>query len=619
MIPRWVIPAVIAFLMATYIAGYAWGAAIQDTARDVFYAYSIRHGHWFPLEGPILGGVIGLGPAWFYLLAVPLLLWDSWLAVALFVAVLGSLKFPLALACGTRLVDRNFGLLWAACLAIPGWSHLEPLFFFNANPAAAVVLAALWLGLRIAGRAPSGVELFACGVACALALHVHPTTAPVVLLGAWALRKAWSALREWARPVALLALGFVVPLVPYLVSQAVGGALEWGGASGYVQTQVSRFEVASVPMVLWGQLWGGPRIIATYAGIPAAPAAAIAIATMLPLAGTALLVVRGNAYERLLTACLVAGAVVFATWIALLRPTTPSYFLYCLAPLTSALIALGLWRWMRGRAGRAIVAACIVLLLAGHVAMVHGLANRVRAGEGRTSSQILDVKESTPRSIYTDTWFPAAARARLGAMLCAAPSGITLHGHLAYIVDRSVGIDALLECHRVEQVSLMGNLPGAAVHWVGMSRDFWKQLGTRPACRIGSLGIAAPTVVAWPPSGEPVPDGRKYFPRERARTPPREMIVEFEAPPAYPVLVTNVVHGYETLDALAVQADGREIKAVARNDLSALYAPPASVGRSPVKWSVRLTGTRPELVDVVAFDPRFGDGAPALCPPEARP
>src|SRR5438270_12987844 len=76
-------------LMSMYIASSAFSAAIQDTARDVYYAYSIRHGLWYPLEGPVLGGAVHLGPAWFYLMALPLWVHDSWLSVALFAAFLG--------------------------------------------------------------------------------------------------------------------------------------------------------------------------------------------------------------------------------------------------------------------------------------------------------------------------------------------------------------------------------------------------------------------------------------------------------------------------------------------------------------------------------------------------
>ena len=191
--------AVIAILMAAYIAGSAWSAAIQDTARDVYYAYSIRHGLWFPMQGPVLGGAIHLGPVWFYVLSLPLFVSDGWLSVALFAAALSSLKFPLAFAVGRRALDARFGLLWACALALPGWSTFEQLIFFNPNPAAACMLGGvlLWMRLR---EAPSAANAFALGLLLALSLHVHPTCAPLLALGAHAL---WRAERRAAIAVAI--------------------------------------------------------------------------------------------------------------------------------------------------------------------------------------------------------------------------------------------------------------------------------------------------------------------------------------------------------------------------------------------------------------------------------
>src|SRR6266498_3487708 len=98
---------VIAFLMAAYAAGYAWSTPSADTADELLRAYEIRHGIAFPLEGPFLGNALHLGPAWWYLTALPLWISHSWLAVALFIGFVCSLKFPLAYLCGRRLIDEE--------------------------------------------------------------------------------------------------------------------------------------------------------------------------------------------------------------------------------------------------------------------------------------------------------------------------------------------------------------------------------------------------------------------------------------------------------------------------------------------------------------------------------
>src|SRR5258705_8993078 len=149
---KWIAAAMIGSLWLVYAAGYAWSVGVPDTARDIFMAYRIRHGLEYPLEGPVLGipHAIHFGPVWFYLLALPLWIRDSWLSLVLFEGFLCGLKFPLAYHCGRKLLGREFGLLWAAALLLPGWSSMEPLVPFNPNAIGTACFAAFAVPLRCA-------------------------------------------------------------------------------------------------------------------------------------------------------------------------------------------------------------------------------------------------------------------------------------------------------------------------------------------------------------------------------------------------------------------------------------------------------------------------------------
>src|SRR5690348_18379594 len=94
-LPPYLAVATILGLMAAYIAGYAWSTPSADTADELLRAYEIRHAMAYPLEGPFLGGALHLGPMWWYLTALPLWVSHRWLAVALFIGLVCSLKFPL--------------------------------------------------------------------------------------------------------------------------------------------------------------------------------------------------------------------------------------------------------------------------------------------------------------------------------------------------------------------------------------------------------------------------------------------------------------------------------------------------------------------------------------------
>src|SRR5437667_1332598 len=83
----------LALIVIGYVATCALSVAIPDTTRDVYVAYEISRGRWLPLEGPVFGGAIHLGPIWYYLLAIPLFFVRSWIVLVLFAAAIAALKF----------------------------------------------------------------------------------------------------------------------------------------------------------------------------------------------------------------------------------------------------------------------------------------------------------------------------------------------------------------------------------------------------------------------------------------------------------------------------------------------------------------------------------------------
>lgn len=603
----WLAAALLAALMGTYIAGAAWSAAIQDTARDVHYAYSIRHGLWFPLEGPILGGPVGgalhLGPAWYYVLSIPLFVSDGWLAIALFAAALASLKFPFAYLLGRRALDARWGIAWACCLALPGWHSFEQLIFFNPNPAAACVLGAVLLALRLR-ESPSGPSAFGLGLLFALALHVHPTCAPVLALAVPAL---WRTERRAALAFAL-AIGFAIPFLPYVAQQLASGVPDAASTAGYMSRQVSVANLVNTPQLVSAAIIGGPQAVIAWlwpkaSGVPIIAAALAALAVAMPV--VAAMSRRMPEAARAPFGALWLAVVVFALWIALLRPTTPMYFMYAMAPFVAGLIALGVWLALRRAAAVAGVTACVLLLLL-HAAVAYRMASAVESGQGVLSSRILDVKDENRRQFFNDTWFPAAGRGSLGAFLCGER---TLHGHLAYIEDRSVGMDALFACRSVDALRIGGSRsPGE--HWVGMSRAFWRKLGASPECWSGSLGMARTASVAWPAAGISIASGRKYFPRDPGKGRLVPATVDIAAPRTQALMITNPLVGYEALEDVRVLADGATVAPLAANDLSRLFVAPA--GSGPVAWSIRFAATAPPAADIVMFE-RRQDRRPADC------
>jgi hypothetical protein len=180
-----------------------------------------------------------------------------------------------------------------------------------------------------------------------------------------------------------------------------------------------------------------------------------------------------------------------------------------------------------------------------------------------------------------------------------------LHGQLAFVADRSVGVEALMRCRRIENLRLSGRAPDAK-HLVGMSRVFWSRLDGRPDCRVGSLLVTDALSVPSPSPGLAIPDGRVYLPRKPRNGGKESRDVEFTAPASQAVLVTNMLHGSETYKVGRVSAEGRELAPVASNDLSALYAVAARDPSAPIRWVVSIETSNPDAIDIATFDKSGG-------------
>jgi hypothetical protein len=168
---RWV-----PWLLWLYGVGLAFMACpYEDSVRDIAAALGIADGSQWPTTGPGLAFSAHLGPAWFYLLAPVAALSSSWLGVALFVAALASLKFPLAYRLGVAAADWRYGLLFALTLLLPGWQHLQAMLVTHTSVVETLTLAYLLL-LRGYLLQPELRRALALGICFGLALHAHPTT-----------------------------------------------------------------------------------------------------------------------------------------------------------------------------------------------------------------------------------------------------------------------------------------------------------------------------------------------------------------------------------------------------------------------------------------------------------
>ncbi|HEY2864036.1 MAG TPA: glycosyltransferase family 39 protein [Casimicrobiaceae bacterium] len=597
--------AIVFAFMAIAIASSAFGAAGPDTARDVAAGLAIRDRVTLPLQGPLLAGSSHLGPLWFYLLALPMWIHRSWLAVALFVAIIGSLQFPLAYAAGRRLIDRRYGLLWCALLALPGWGSFQLVGFSHTNMVPACSMLAIYALVRLAeDRRPRW--LLVAAVAFSLALHAHPTTiglAPFIALVALAAMPGLSALLRWGTLAVVVAL---LPFVPLLADGSAAPAPLAAQVADYVGSTMHASNVLNTGRLLWGMLVRGPRIVAEafvapLPGMPAVVVVAVLALELAALAGLAFSVRR----QPLPVAAALLATLGFAALIAWLRAATPFYMTYALLPFVAGTGALGLYGLCAGlpERGRALLAGIVGLMLALHAILAVGIAATIADGDVALDvASRLDIQREDARPALAEPWLPAYAVDASGRLLCRQRSPIVLHGAYGYLEQIYLGLDHRLRCGILD-VHLAGVEPASGAHLVGLARPAWRALGWTPPIELGGIGVTRAAQVLWPAQGLPPPDGSVYPPAAIAPVPLRSAVIDAALPRDQALIVAQPYVPWMSAPQVEVTANGAPRAPLARDVAAAVYLCQECAPTTAVAWRVTVRSSAPERVDIVAIAP----------------
>lgn len=495
-------------LAALHAALFHHATLILDSGRDLANGLAIAEGAGIPALGPMLFGTWHLGPWWYVLLALPLWLFGSVGATALFVGVLAALKIPLAYLVGRRLHDAAFGLLLATCVALPGWQTLGAMVLSHTALAEPLLWAiALCCVLSVQRRQPWYAILAA--LLLALALHAHPTTLWIGALVAFALWRSGAGHRVLWCFVAGVA--FVLPLLPVLLHEIAHGWPQLAGTGNYVGDSAFGARVLRIPAVLWGVGWHGSvfvrdALLAREPVIGGVWLAAMAIAWLGTFAGAlrALLARDRGPLFALLAWC---GGVVF---VALLRDITPAWMTYALAPLQAFAWALAWRALLRGDGARALVATVLpVLVVLLGLMLLDDRRSVEREGvQMLPGAAVIDVAQPVAMEAPDRFWLTAPQHDRLARQLCdAGPT--TLHGDLAAAFDFGQGVAARLHCGAASLPRLGGR--GGTAHVVGIPRaDVARLGGDADAARFAGFAWLSPDRVAFPARGETVEPDTAY-------------------------------------------------------------------------------------------------------------
>ena len=585
----------LAALMVAYLLVLPYAATHLDFARDVYVALRLARGEEMPMEGPLLAGTLHLGPVWYYALALPIALGAGWFTVVAVVAFIGALQLPLAYLAGKALHSRPAGMVWAGLLLLPSWSTFESLFPEHTQWTATFTLAAIVAALRFerTGRSRYFVGL---ALACALAVHAHPSAAGLALVGGAMLVLGLRRGDLRLSTLAVAGAAVVLPFMPLLVDQISRGLPLFDAAASYLGGEQVRPDPAVIPALLGQSLLGG---LAYWfddvfgAGGWVATCLAAVFGGAFAIGALAYLARLGDRgwRRRVAPALLAAVAVIVVT--ALMRAYFPYYMTTVVRVCALGIVAVGLAHLLGPRPLAALVAAAVLVQLG----LVAGVAmHQTRGGWPLAFFPLFDVvgkRHDPPRPLLM---LPAYAMSRSAAFLCRGP--VQLHGPYAWHVLHGHALEGRLACGKVD-VRLGGPLPADRQAWIGLPRAMLRSAGIAADRSMGPFGLLPVRRVLGDPVSVASPAAPRYPPVEVAAAPLQSRTFDLQLAPGERFAVSNLAHPFpfDAEPVVLVYADGSLLEPVAADGMSQVWR----CDRCAVGLRVEVRAADFRHIDIVTF------------------
>jgi hypothetical protein len=588
----------LAALIVLMLLRVPYAASHMDLARDMFVAWRLLHGEAAPLEGPVLNGMIHLGPVWYYLLALLQLLGRTWYGTIALLGLLASMQIPLAYLLGKELHSRRAGFLWAIGLIVPSWTTYEWMLPLHPILSPLFVLAFLLCCLRY-WRGGARRYFYGMALTFTLALHAHPSNIGCAWIGLFVLIRAAHPHVTW-RDFALAGLLAIAPLLPFLYADALRGFEDLRKSSAFVANPEATGSAWNLPELLMAITYTGTRyLFDPLTGLSARAAQiATAIIALGGMGGAAGLVVAlFNPRSRTLIVVAIGATLAVVLTVAMMRALTPYYMTTSSHVMLAGLVAIGLsclGESIGARALRTLVAASAVLAC---VVTTYGNARfEIRGAWPFAWWPMFDVRHA-PDEIVPLLLTPAYAMDASGRFLCAQhlPS---IHGAYASQLIHNYAMDMRLACGRAD-VHAGGN-ESERTHWLGLSRAMFAHSGVRPQQRLGPIGlIPARPVSASPPVLQPdQPRYPAYRPQVKEAT-PHHLSVPMRA--GEHLAISNIGFAFNIDPQVTVQINGKVVEPVARDRVAAVYACAECVSGVTVSAEIDISSGDYTDVDVVLF------------------
>ncbi|HEX4480074.1 MAG TPA: hypothetical protein VH082_04650 [Rudaea sp.] len=565
---RWRIAA-LGGLMLLMLARVPYSASHMDLSRDMFVVWRLLRGEQWPLEGPVLNGMIHLGPVWYYLLALLQLIGRTWFGTIVLLGLIAALQIPVAYLLGKELHSRRAGMLFAIGLVVPSWTTYEWMLPLHPILSALLVVAFLLCCVRY-WRSGKRRYFYGMAIAFTLAMHAHPSNIGCAWVGLFVLIRARHVKVRWWDFV-LAAFLVIAPLLPFVYADALRGFQDFHKSTAFAADPKSTGSLAKIPALFVAVAFGGTRYLLEIFGDLGVRGAMIA-ACVVALGGVAgaiglIVAIRDRRTRPTASLAIIATLAMFAT-LAILRAQTPYYMTTSSRIFLVGLVAIGLASLGAHTVSRAARwgAACVAILAA--LVTTYGHArDQVRGVWPFAWMPMFDV--AAPASDAAPLLLlPTYAMDTSGRFLCSVDKP-SIHGTYANQLTQNYGVEMRLMCGR-DDVHIGGSEEGRS-HWLGLSRAMFARLTTKPVHRLGPLGVVPARPVSEQAARlEPdVPRYPAYLPAAKDAK-PMHLSVDIHA--GEYVAVANLGFAFNVDPIVQVKVDGNAVEPVASDRVSAVYA-----------------------------------------------
>ena len=329
----WLVPSLVLVLISP------WSLTNFDSTRDFIVAHRIIDNFDLPVLGPLLAFSFHIGPWWYYVMALPILLTGSWLGMAIMVALLNSLKFLLAFRIGCLIKDKMLGQLLVLVLLLVSLTYMQTVTFTHTSVVETCMLLMLYVTVKTKLLTPWHWMLF--GLCTGLAFHSHPTA---ILIGFFALFPWFSGSNKGVRLLTFL-IGLVLIVFPMLYQEFTTTSDLSSGMGSYFDQQSGGLNLMDLPALWYGLLFSGPMGILTI-NLPNYLIIIIIIIQLMIQAAALTLpwLVWQSANDQIKRWYLHSWAffILSSIGILLIRDRTPWYMTYGLSLSFSLVVAFGL-------------------------------------------------------------------------------------------------------------------------------------------------------------------------------------------------------------------------------------------------------------------------------------